>query len=392
MGEAIASLDESLRSNRIFSGFSDDQFRQFESLVCERRQLADGELLAVEGESAEHIYLIEAGEIEVRVRESDTEVDHVVATLTVGDSVGEMALIDDSPRSASLRAVGAATVAVVPISALSGGADERLSLASKMKLNVAQVMAGRMRDANANTVKGLRGLLEEAERRAEMGKFMSRVLIGTCLYIFALGALKGLSHLVPDTTFVSGPILIAFAIALFINIKTSIYPPSQYGFNLNDWQGALREAILFSIPVMVLAVLMKWVLVHTHPSFQGLPVFDFYQSRNASLGMTVAAVSIYATFSPIQEMIARSGMQSSFQLFLTGKHKTWLSIFLSTLLFSSTHLHVSFTLAVLVFPLGLFWGWLYSRHPTLIGVSVSHVLIGCFGLFIVGFFPVPASA
>jgi len=46
---------------------------------------------------------------------------------------------------------------------------------------------------------------------------------------------------------------------------------------------------------------------------------------------------------------------------------------------------VHFMLAVIVFPLGLFWEWLYDRNPTLIGVIVSHVALGLLGLFIVGF-------
>ena len=181
------------------------------------------------------------------------------------------------------------------------------------------------------------------------------------------------------------PIIIAFAIGLIFNIKTSIYPASDYGFTTRNWERALKEAILFSIPVLFLAVLVKWVLTNSLDSMQGMPIFDFYRSKGVSFEMTILAFLAYATFAPVQEMIARSGMQSSFEMFLTGKYKTWTAIFLSTLLFSSTHLHVSFILAVLVFPLGLFWGWLYSRNPTLIGVVVSHVIIGCFGLFIVGF-------
>jgi membrane protease YdiL (CAAX protease family) len=42
-------------------------------------------------------------------------------------------------------------------------------------------------------------------------------------------------------------------------------------------------------------------------------------------------------------------------------------------------------LAVLVFPLELFWGWFYARYPTLMGVAALHILIGSFGLFVVGF-------
>ncbi len=93
----------------------------------------------------------------------------------------------------------------------------------------------------------------------------------------------------------------------------------------------------------------------------------------------------YALFVPIQEMVARSGIQSSLMMFLRPKHRVPMSIFMSTLLFSSTHLHTSLQFAVLVFPMGLFWGWLYSRHPTLVGVVFSHLLIGIWAVFVVSF-------
>jgi membrane protease YdiL (CAAX protease family) len=72
-------------------------------------------------------------------------------------------------------------------------------------------------------------------------------------------------------------------------------------------------------------------------------------------------------------------------MFLTHKHKTWEAIFLSNLLFSVTHLHVSLYLALMVFPIGLYWGWIYARQGSLIGSSVSHAILGVFALFVVGF-------
>lgn len=34
------------------------------------------------------------------------------------------------------------------------------------------------------------------------------------------------------------------------------------------------------------------------------------------------------------------------------------------------------TLTVLSFIGGILWGWLYGRRPTLVGVTISHVIIG----------------
>jgi membrane protease YdiL (CAAX protease family) len=39
-------------------------------------------------------------------------------------------------------------------------------------------------------------------------------------------------------------------------------------------------------------------------------------------------------------------------------------------------LYVSPGLALTAFVAGLFWGWLYARQRSLVGVSISHVLLG----------------
>ncbi len=49
------------------------------------------------------------------------------------------------------------------------------------------------------------------------------------------------------------------------------------------------------------------------------------------------------------------------------------------------HLHFSPLVALAVFPLGLYWGWVFHRHQNLVGVSVSHTVVGLFGFGAVGF-------
>src|SRR6185312_13094985 len=117
----------------------------------------------------------------------------------------------------------------------------------------------------------------------------------------------------------------------------------------------------------------------------GADIFDFSRSTGLSIRQVVVFSLLYAALSPVQEMIARSGIQCSLQLFLTGKFRVLESIFLSSLLFAATHLHLSLLLALLVFPCGLWWGWLFYRQGSLVGCSVSHVIAGVFGFFVVGF-------
>ena len=380
-------LRELLAVNSLFNTLEEQQIRELASLVHEIRTLEDGDYLVHEGDVADEIFIIKDGEFEVlkeEVEEGSTKT-HRLAVLTPGMSIGEVSLLDAGPRSATVRSMGTGSVLVVSIAELESLYTSDSNIDVKLKINLAYEMGRRLRTTNETTVRTLREKLNESEKRAEMGRFMSRVLIGTCLYMFALSSIKALKAFVPDTTMITVPILLAFAIGLALNIKLSIFPASAYGFTLHNWRAALTEAFLFSLPVAGLIVLVKFSLVQFHPKMIGMPVFDFYQSKNVPFTTLALSAAAYTIFAPVQEMITRSGMQSSFMMFLDGKYKTWLAIFLSTLLFSSTHLHVSFILALLVFPIGLFWGWLYSRNPTLIGVSTSHVMLGLFGLFVIGF-------
>ncbi len=379
-----SALRSLLSSNSLFDQISGEQLAVLATTVSEVRKLAAGEYLVREGDQAHELFIVAAGELEVLKRELGEGVDqaHRLAVLTRGMSVGEVSLLDSGPRSASVRAVTDASVVVLPIERIEQLSNGDRSVDVQMKINLAYEMGRRLRATNEATVQVLREKLDEAEKRAEMGKFMSRVLIGTCVYMFALSATKSLADMAHDTALVTVPILAAFAIGLWFNIKASVFPASSYGFTLHNWRPAVCDALLLSLPVAAVIVLLKVILVLTYAPMEGKPVFELYRSKD-TLTLVLSAIA-YCVFAPIQEMVARSGMQSSFMMFLTSRHKVWLSIFLSTLMFSSTHLHVSVTLALLVFPFGLFWGWLYSRHPTLLGVSLSHVGIGLFALYVVG--------
>jgi CRP/FNR family cyclic AMP-dependent transcriptional regulator len=67
-------------------------------------RFAPGELLVGEGEQAAAFFVLCSGEAEV-VKGLGREGERVLANLTEGDFFGEMSLLDDFPRSASVRAV-----------------------------------------------------------------------------------------------------------------------------------------------------------------------------------------------------------------------------------------------------------------------------------------------
>jgi len=125
------------------------------------------------------------------------------------------------------------------------------------------------------------------------------------------------------------------------------------------------------------AALVAWV-----PAMHGVPVFQILAAGSRVNPWLVLG---YLAFVPLQELIVRGSIQGALERSLLGEHRVRNAILASNAIFAAGHLHVSITLAVVVFVSGLFWGWLYSRQHSLVGVSVSHLLLGLTALEIVGF-------
>lgn len=71
-----------------------------------------GELIFVQGQASEYVYLIESGEIELLESTADMRTLRI-AKLIKGDLLGEMALVDERPRAFTARAVTETTVSIV---------------------------------------------------------------------------------------------------------------------------------------------------------------------------------------------------------------------------------------------------------------------------------------
>lgn len=382
-GLSVERLGALLADNPTFNGLDADQLEALHGLIAERRHVAAGTYLMREGEVAAAIFILEAGRLEVLKQEEDGDQQHRLAVLEPGMSVGEVALLDEGYRSASVRALEDADVLVAQIRHLEGASTAPLPIDARVKIALGHEIARRLRATNEITVCGLRAKLREMEIRAEMGRFLCRLLIGTSLYMFALGLALAARPYLPVTEPISAAILLAFAISVAVHVKTSSFPASTYGFTTRNWEMAVREAIVFSLPVAGLIVLAKGILIHTVPAMAGLPLLDLYRSVPSNAWLAILIPLLYAVFVPVQEMVART-IQSGLMIYLTGRLRVPIAAFVAALLFSATHLHVALALAIAAFPLGLFWGWLYARNQTLIGVTLSHLMLGLFAFLVVG--------
>ncbi len=92
-----------LRSVSLFAGLDDDALADLQGAL-EDHFCADGETIVSKGDNGDGIYLLYAGLATALLRVGNN--DKVLATFKPLDFFGEMAMFEDAPRSADVRAVG----------------------------------------------------------------------------------------------------------------------------------------------------------------------------------------------------------------------------------------------------------------------------------------------
>ncbi len=143
MADAEPSDADRLSDIWLFSGVSKQNLEKLAPFAF-NRTYAPGDVIIEEGRTGNGVYMITSGKVEV-VKGMGTDNPQTVATLGQGEVFGEMALLDDSPRSASVRAVETTTCM---------GIDRWLFLAQLRKepevaIAMIQVMARRLRETDA---------------------------------------------------------------------------------------------------------------------------------------------------------------------------------------------------------------------------------------------------
>ena len=131
-----------------------------------RRFLA-GEVLFSSGESGDGFYIIESGRVQISAPVGGGE-SRLLATLGPGDTVGEMAVLDDEPRSATARAETDTETRHMSRAELLCLLEQKPGLA----LNLIREFSNRMRALNTKYVDEV----VQAERLALVGRFARTIV------------------------------------------------------------------------------------------------------------------------------------------------------------------------------------------------------------------------
>ena len=104
--DALARVD-------LFSGLRKKELKEV-ATCCREGKYSPGSVLISQGEQGLGLFIITTGTVRITRKNSPDEAEEVLGTAGAGDVIGEMALLDDMPRSATVTAVDDVTVLVLP--------------------------------------------------------------------------------------------------------------------------------------------------------------------------------------------------------------------------------------------------------------------------------------
>lgn len=131
-----------IRASYFAEGLTDEDVRYIVG-IAEEVTFEDGEPVVRRSDPNRDLFLVLEG-----VTIIEGERGQVLARIGSGRLLGEIALIDDKPRSATVVSVGRTRLALIPEERLKALMEERPQMAVHLLRNIGRTLAERLRDAN----------------------------------------------------------------------------------------------------------------------------------------------------------------------------------------------------------------------------------------------------
>jgi len=93
----------------LFEGLDDSELAKV-AQICTEKRFSKGQIITQEGAAGDELYIITEGFVEIVLGGRPTSAARVVVNLGEGQIIGEMSLLDQGPRSATVRAASDPTI------------------------------------------------------------------------------------------------------------------------------------------------------------------------------------------------------------------------------------------------------------------------------------------
>ena len=321
-------------------------------------------------------------------------VEHRTAHLEAGNAIGTfnfMELADDynHPKVRTIRATDAVVLEF-------GDPDpnsELRRIKSKVEFAIGQILTRRVGYANKSMAMVLTRQLAETRVKRTAGGYVIMMFVLLAIYTIGMRTLLDIELKGSARTLSSVVMILTFLAPFIIMLRKGSIKAVDLGLTFRGAGAAVRDALLMSSIFIGVLVACKFLLVTFTEAYSGQPTFALSQdfTRLTSTGSVdwlfyATNIVIYALFVPVQEVIARCGIQSLLVEFLYGSEvrRATVAIIVSNFVFAAAHTHLNVGFALATFAGGLFFGWLFHRNRSIVGVTVAHFMIGGTALFVLG--------
>ena len=155
-----------LESSTLFSHLPDGQVKKLNA-VAREMNFAAGQQIFREGDPGDGMYVVKSGEVQISAV-IETGERQIFSQVLPGDAFGEMAVLDNQPRSACASAESEAVVYFIP-------RDQLVAMfrdSPELSLILVQEISGRLREFNRQYIRKVL----QAERMALVGRFASSIV------------------------------------------------------------------------------------------------------------------------------------------------------------------------------------------------------------------------
>jgi CRP-like cAMP-binding protein len=326
-----------------------------------------GDVIIREGDIGDSFYLIDQGQVAVI---SEKEDNRRIGVIEEGDYFGELALLTSKPRTATIKATTDTSVFQLSRQDF----EEITKRFPTINGTLLNKLYNRIKSAY-NELEKKNEQLENLNRmRTQLASIFISVVLLITFYTFVLVFLH--SDFIARQAFagdireyVSRGIEIVTLLIVIRMIINSRLPLNSFGVTLKGWKQSVLESVAVSVAVIVALFLFKMLANTYRPGI-------FKESQIVYFGYFGLSYVTYIVIAPLQEFITRGTVQSTLERLFTGRNSGFLAILVTSFLFGSLHVYSSIPLAVSALLTSWLWGWMYHRQETLIGVSLSHFLIG----------------
>src|SRR5262249_23729382 len=139
-------------------------------------------------------------------------------------------------------------------------------------------------------------------------------------------------------------IILLFSCSFIPVIAKSGFPPHFFGLSLRNWKEALAYSMKASAVFLLVFIFLELLLVNASPAFADMSLISAAaaakdEGTSAGSALYWVALIVYLLLTPMQEFVARSGIQAPLYAFLNGSDskRRWVSILVSNMVFTAAH-------------------------------------------------------